>query len=966
MTKHVERQCPGKDGRRAIPKQRTFRARSTTPWILTLLAIGAASHLQAQFSGPPTATCHVTDGQFTSCPGGPSEWSDVQPLPFPSTNSFLYVNQDAGHAFLYLMYDFPVRTTALGPTDSVHVSFDTVSQDTGVPALEEYDIYIFGNGQMQVLEQGKPIPAGRIAGAAGFGASPNSATPHVLAELQVPLLPGPPTTYSPDPLFWTVTLPPLPPLTLPPGGGGGCPTDPGKVYNQCVKAELAAAQAAAANAAAALGVAAGHCGSVAASACGPIEQTLMSLADMWAMISIELGHQLGGDPPGVDFTVPPDPNYTTIAQLSTYSLAIPTSGLTASQITAVNAFAALAQQFIAAEQADIATLAKLEGATAAGDATWIATQTQLAQIYGALTGVFAIQLPGLLSDIGTATQASGVQFTFTPTDVAAFQTAINPSSPTSDIQQQFVLAQQLLAQQLGASAADQSLILQLLLSLDPQLAGSLGVGAFPPALSDAVIATTLTQVGTGLLESVASPISLSPSFQITLPGDYVAAGVGLRGQTAGTINLSGIPAGASVVKAFLYWGMLDNGSEPSLGQLNLNGIAVSGTLIGSGPDTCWGRTNSFSFRADVTTLVSGNGAYALSGVASGGNILADGASLVVIYQLTGAPLKTVLLDDGNLSMPLGTAVGQASFTDFTASSPASAKTTFIVGDGRATQLGVQMPTSFSGSGGSISFSNLFNSLDGPFWDTDTFDVSAEVTPGVPADAASLQIAGSCLLWSAQAFSVSSAPAVPVTATAAVVQANPSGDTVTNSRGLKPSDAPTIQDQISFVVQSRTIQNPSISSTALTSQLVNGLVNDGILSPSQASSIQTAVLQKVVAPPAPQGPPALSGKLASPVVTASANAEVDLQLTNTGTGGAQNTTITQVTLRTLAGSGTITLNAPALPDSIGTIAVGVPQTVKLFLNVPSTVKKFSISEIGTMQDSSNNSLTYAGSQVVFVQ
>ena len=111
--------------------------RSVGRAFLLWLTLAHIHHAAAQLSGLPSANCHVTDGEFTVCPNGQMEWSDVQPLSFPATNSFLYVNQDAAHGFLYLMYDFPFRTVTLASTESVHISFDTVSTDAGVPALEE-------------------------------------------------------------------------------------------------------------------------------------------------------------------------------------------------------------------------------------------------------------------------------------------------------------------------------------------------------------------------------------------------------------------------------------------------------------------------------------------------------------------------------------------------------------------------------------------------------------------------------------------------------------------------------------------------------------------------------------------------------------------------------------------------------------------------------------------------------------
>jgi len=90
------------------------------------------------------------------------------------------------------------------------------------------------------------------------------------------------------------------------------------------------------------------------------------------------------------------------------------------------------------------------------------------------------------------------------------------------------------------------------------------------------------------------------------------------------------------------------------------------------------------------------------------------------------------------------------------------------------------------------------------------------------------------------------------ATAALVQANVNGDTVVDVRGVAPTDAPTLQDQIFMIVQSRIIQNPSLSASQLTTQLVNSLP-PSILPPGQAQNIIDAVTSALVPPP-----PVISG------------------------------------------------------------------------------------------------------------
>ena len=872
--------------------------------LLSTFALGWFSSANAQVSGPPSANCHVTDGSFTTCPNDKQEWSDVIPVAFPATDSYLYVNQDAAHAFLYLMYDFPIRTTPIAATDSVHVSFFTVETEASLPVLITYDVYIMGNGQMQILQQGKPTPAGRIVSAVGFNASPNSATPHLMAELQVPLSAGPPSTYSPDPLYWSASIPPTPP---PPP----CPTDPGKTFNKCVKAYASAGGTILTLGGIGAGVAGGLCTAGTIGACAPAEVGLIIGGGISAALGYLLDKYIAGDPPGIIYTIPPDSNYTVIAQPATYNLSVPLTGVTPQEEAALTAFFKNQESAIAIAQAGITSIARAEGATAAGSQTWFTTQTQQAQIYGSQLGTLLSNEPTLVSAIAAAFKAAGSQGTFNLANVNAYLAATKPGAPPSELLTEFNLALQTLTQQLGFTAADQANILQLIALSDPQSVASLGTGAFPASLVDPASSTAILQLGSSLVLNAPSPTALNSSFQATLAGDYVANGVGLRGQTSGNIPLTGIPSGATIVRAFLYWGMLDNGEDTSLHQMTLNGTPIIGSLIGSGPDTCWGDSNSFTYRADVTSHVTGNGTYALTGVASGGSILAEGASLVVIYQLTGAPVKTIILDDGNLSMPNGTSTGTASFGSFTASSPVTAATTFIVGDGQGTNFGAT-PTSFTGTAGTINFPNLFDSLEGAYWDTATFKVSSAVGAGSDTGSASITITGDCLLWSAQAFSVTSSPVTtPLTLTAGVVEAGANGDTVINLRGLAPGDAPTLEQQIEAIVQFRIIQNPSLSGPELTTQLVNGLVNDGVIPPSEAASIEAAVNSALVTP-------AATSVKTSTTVMGMPNA-------NLTTGEAITVTaVVKASSGTASPTGTVTFTSPTNP---GTLTVTLDSTGK---------------------------------------
>jgi hypothetical protein len=283
--------------------------------------------------------------------------------------------------------------------------------------------------------------------------------------------------------------------------------------------------------------------------------------------------------------------------------------------------------------------------------------------------------------------------------------------------------------------------------------------------------------------------------------------------------------------------MLDNGESASLKNLIFNGTPVTGIKIGSGPDTCWGRNNSFAYRAEVTTLVSGNANYSLTGIASGGNILANGASLVVLYEKPGEVFRNVVILDGNVVFPQ-VSTATTAISGFVAADPASARTTFVVGDGQT----FSETASFTGSG--------VDGSDGPLWDTDTFDVSLQVNPGGAPASATVSIGADCLMWVAQVFSVITtqpATAEPIRTTAAVVEANEDGTTTVEPRGLRPEDEPTLEERVRLIVQDRVLEDPNISAAALTQQLVNSLVEGGLLPPDQADSLINSVLQQIVLP-----------------------------------------------------------------------------------------------------------------------
>jgi hypothetical protein len=245
----------------------------------------------------------------------------------------------------------------------------------------------------------------------------------------------------------------------------------------------------------------------------------------------------------------------------------------------------------------------------------------------------------------------------------------------------------------------------------------------------------------------------------------------MRNLGYGTISVTGVPAGAAVKSATLLWDVLANDADPTFAQGVFNGTAITGTAWASGGSPCWPVTNNFSYEADVTSLVTGNGSYELSAFASGESNGADpftsgstppmleGASLVVVYSLASMAQTTIQIGEGATETDSGNAA-TATLTGFTASASPAASTTYIVADGQdgdstatfddTTLPGITFP------GADPQAVPRYSS--GDLWDTSNADVSSLVHAGDTA--ASLSVSGNadCLLWVGQVLSVSGSPA----------------------------------------------------------------------------------------------------------------------------------------------------------------------------------------------------------------
>ena len=135
-------------------------------------------------------------------------------------------------------------------------------------------------------------------------------------------------------------------------------------------------------------------------------------------------------------------------------------------------------------------------------------------------------------------------------------------------------------------------------------------------------------------------------------------------------------------------------------------------------------------------------------------------------------------------------------------------------------------------------------------------------------------------------------------------------------------------------------------------------NAGFAKPDPSPEDNSAIVNLQVL-----GRPAISAQISGKSSIGSSET-LSLTLTNTGTGAAQSFVLAHVVPHTLVGTVSVTYTNPVLPVPVVNLAPGASVTISLSLIVPEAVKKYSLLEEGTLQDSLGNHYSFSASQVVF--
>jgi uncharacterized repeat protein (TIGR01451 family) len=304
-----------------------------------------------------------------------------------------------------------------------------------------------------------------------------------------------------------------------------------------------------------------------------------------------------------------------------------------------------------------------------------------------------------------------------------------------------------------------------------------------------------------------TPISLYRTFAGNL--NYTTTGGTLRTDsnsgdtcavTSGPVSavLSGIPVGATIRAAYLYWA--GSGSTPDY-DVTFNGNAITAdrtfteTFV-NGASTYY----FFSGFKNVTPYVSGNGTYSFSNLTvdtsalyCGVSAVLSGWSLVVIYQVAAEPLRVVNVYDG-FQYFRGSAITLTPSNFRIPASGIDGKHSHITweGDPDAT-------TSFTLNGYDENFAfngtlltDFYNPVDNQFnstintlpsttsygVDIDTFNVSAYLSPGAGSATTVYSSGNDLVLLSAEVLAVTNTAVGDLSLTKDHIGSFPNGGTGT--------------------------------------------------------------------------------------------------------------------------------------------------------------------------------------------
>jgi hypothetical protein len=247
------------------------------------------------------------------------------------------------------------------------------------------------------------------------------------------------------------------------------------------------------------------------------------------------------------------------------------------------------------------------------------------------------------------------------------------------------------------------------------------------------------------MTAIAVAASLTvPSFSNSLTAGPIAGSTdfglfgvaGLRGLGAGNITVAGVSG--TVTRAILVWHGVAGTTTALARSATVNGTAFAGTNIGLSDNNCWGQASSQAFQADVTSVVTGNGTYALSSMLTTGTFDPNGASLLVFYNDGNATNNRDIAvfwgNDSNINNAFDPAGWSASLSGINYSS-GPATLNLIVSDGQTFPEGGTATINGSPfaipeyAGATLPVTPGGTATSGGLWDHSSGSVASFLVPG---------------------------------------------------------------------------------------------------------------------------------------------------------------------------------------------------------------------------------------------
>ena len=249
--------------------------------------------------------------------------------------------------------------------------------------------------------------------------------------------------------------------------------------------------------------------------------------------------------------------------------------------------------------------------------------------------------------------------------------------------------------------------------------------------------TKLLAVSALFFASFASANTLT-YFTTVYDTNFATADIGMRDIGAGTLAVTGV--GGPVTSSYLYWHGPTNSTDPNVNaNVNFNGTNITGTNIGFSADNFWNSLNSQAYRANVTSLLSGNGNYSLSNFQKADAQINGAASFTFYNSGVSTNRRDVAIFNGNDSNfayqndPAG--------WNFTLSgihyTSGTAALTLYVSDGQ--NFGPNDDGTLSVNGTTLATGGIFQGTsprapgagvsNGSLTDIETFDITSFLHPG---------------------------------------------------------------------------------------------------------------------------------------------------------------------------------------------------------------------------------------------